>query len=149
LFLHLNRYLMQPQCNYMQASYRMLILTTVQLRGGLDWPTSKLKVGIIDCFEFITSVVIAWLHFILLAVNTLNQGPNHGGGGAIRPLPRDGVWRNSTEIQQSGHAPRSGPEVKNGRNSAEDDAPERLGCGTVKEALFTVAKKDEAPPPLS
>jgi len=27
------------------------------------------------------------------------------------------------------HAPRSGPEVKNGRSSAEDGAPERLGCG--------------------
>jgi len=39
---------------------------------------------------------------------------------------------NSTEIQQSGHAPRSGPEVKNG-SSAKDGAPERLGCGTAKE----------------
>jgi len=42
------------------------------------------------------------------------------------------AWRNSTETQQSGHALRSGPEVKNERRSAEDGAPERLGCGTVK-----------------
>jgi len=41
----------------------------------------------------------------------------------------------STETQQSGHAPRSGPEVKNGRSGAEDGAPERLGCGTVKEEM--------------
>jgi len=46
-----------------------------------------------------------------------------------------GAWRNFTEIQQSGHAPRSGPEVKNGRSSAKDDTPERLRCGTIhKEA---------------
>jgi len=37
-----------------------------------------------------------------------------------------GAWRNSTETQQLGHAPRSGPEVKNG-SSAKDGAPERLG----------------------
>jgi len=58
-----------------------------------------------------------------------------GGGGATRILPRDGGVRNSTETQQSGHAPRSGPQVKNGRSSAEDGAPERIGCGTVKEEV--------------
>jgi len=42
------------------------------------------------------------------------------------------AWRNSTDTQQSGHAPRSGPEVKNGR-SAKDGAPERLRCGTIQE----------------
>jgi len=36
------------------------------------------------------------------------------------PFRGMGAWRNSTETQQSGHAPRSGPEVKNGRSSAED-----------------------------
>jgi len=34
------------------------------------------------------------------------------------PFRGMGAWRNSTETQQSGHAPRSGPEVKNG-SSAE------------------------------
>jgi len=37
-----------------------------------------------------------------------------------------GVWRNSMETQQSGHAPRSGAEVKNRRSSAKDGTPERL-----------------------
>jgi len=44
-----------------------------------------------------------------------------------------GAWRNSTETQHSGHAPRSESEVKNGRSGAEDGTPERLGCETVKE----------------
>jgi len=39
------------------------------------------------------------------------------------------------ETQQSGHASRSGPEVKNGRSSAIDGAPEKLRCGTVKEEV--------------
>jgi len=39
-------------------------------------------------------------------------------GGATRLLSEMGVWRNSTETQQSGHTPRSEPEVKNGRSSA-------------------------------
>jgi len=46
------------------------------------------------------------------------------------PFRGVGAWRNSTETQQSGHPPRSGSEVKNGRSGAEDGAPERLGCGT-------------------
>jgi len=39
----------------------------------------------------------------------------------VLPDPFRGVgeWRNSTETQQSGHAPRSEPEVKNGRSGAE------------------------------
>jgi len=49
------------------------------------------------------------------------------------PFRGIGAWRNSTESQQSGHASRSGLEVKNGISGAEDGAPERLGCGTVKE----------------
>jgi len=48
-----------------------------------------------------------------------------------------GAWRNSTETQQSDHAPRSGPKVKNG-SSAEDGAPERLGYGTVKEEVSQI-----------
>jgi len=31
-----------------------------------------------------------------------------------------------------GHAPRSGPEIKNRIISAKDGAPERLRCGTIK-----------------
>jgi len=53
-------------------------------------------------------------------------------GGATRPLPRDGVWRNSTETQQSEHAPRSGPEVKM-EEAVLKIACRRLRRGIIKE----------------
>jgi len=57
------------------------------------------------------------------------------GGGASRPLPRDGgVEELHTEIQQSGHSERYGPEIKN-RSSAKDGAPERLRCGTIQKEV--------------
>jgi len=34
---------------------------------------------------------------------------------------------------ESGHTPRSGPEVKIGRSSAKDGAPERLRCETIQK----------------
>jgi len=64
--------------------------------------------------------------------------------------------RNSTETQQLGHTPRSGavyreltspfkmapgPEVKNGRSSAKDGVPERLGCGIVKEEVSHILQR--------
>jgi len=52
--------------------------------------------------------------------------------------------KNSTETQQLGHAPRSGPEVKNGRSSAEDGMLERLGCGTVKEEESQILQRVSA-----
>jgi len=55
-----------------------------------------------------------------------------------------GAWRNSTETQQSGHSPRSGPEVKHGRSDAEDGAQERLGCGTVKEEVSQILQRVSA-----
>jgi len=55
-----------------------------------------------------------------------------------------GAWRNSTETQQSGHAPWFGPKVKNGRSSAEDGAPERLGYGTVKEEVSQIQQRVSA-----
>jgi len=54
------------------------------------------------------------------------------------PFRGMGAWRNSTETQQSDHAPRSGPEVKNERSSSDDGMPERLGCGTVKEEVSQI-----------
>jgi len=57
------------------------------------------------------------------------------------PFRGMGAWRNSTEAQQLGHAPRSGPEVKNGRSSAEDGAPERLECGIVKEEVSQILQR--------
>jgi len=40
-------------------------------------------------------------------------------------------WRNSTETQQSGHTPRSGPEVKNGSNGSPSH------CGGAVPAPLT------------
>jgi len=63
-----------------------------------------------------------------------------------------GAWRNSTETQQSDHAPRSGPEVKNGK-STKDGVLERLRCGTVqKEAsqilqMVSAGAARKIPPP--
>jgi len=37
---------------------------------------------------------------------------SNSGGDAARPLPKDGAQRYSAETQQSGHTPRSVPEVK-------------------------------------
>jgi len=52
-----------------------------------------------------------------------------------------GAWRNFTKTQQSGHAPRSGPEVKNGRSGVKDGAPERLGYRTVKEEASQILQR--------
>jgi len=51
-----------------------------------------------------------------------------------------GAWRKSTETQQSGHAQRSGPEVKN-RSGAEDGAP------TVKEEVSEILQRVSAGAP--
>jgi len=61
------------------------------------------------------------------------------GGVLPDPFREMGVWRNSTETL--GHAPRSGPEIKNGRSSAKDGAPERLRCGTVKEVVSHILQR--------
>jgi len=55
-----------------------------------------------------------------------------------------GAWRYSTETQQSGHAPNSGSEVKNGRSRAKDGALEWLGCRTVKEEVNNILQRVSA-----
>jgi len=60
------------------------------------------------------------------------------------PFRGMGVQRNSTETQQSGHAPRSGSEVKNGKSGAEDGAPERTGWETVKEEVSQILQRMSA-----
>jgi len=57
------------------------------------------------------------------------------------PFRGMGVCRNSAEAQQSSHAPRSGPEVKNGRSSAKDGAPVRLRCGTIQEEVSYILQR--------
>jgi len=56
------------------------------------------------------------------------------------PFRGMGAWRNSTEIQQSGHTQRSEPEVENGRNTLKDSAPGcRFRCGIIQEQHFTTS----------
>jgi len=56
-----------------------------------------------------------------------------GGGGATRPLPRNGAVEELHRDPTVWSPPRSGPEVKNGRSSAKDGAPERVRCRTIQE----------------
>jgi len=51
------------------------------------------------------------------------------------PFQGMGKQKNSAETQQSGHAPTSGPEIKDGRSNAKDGAPERLRYGTIQKEL--------------
>jgi len=50
------------------------------------------------------------------------------------------AWKNSMETHQSSHAPRSGPEVKNG-SSAKDGAPERLRFRTIQEEVSQILQR--------
>jgi len=54
------------------------------------------------------------------------------------------AWMNSTETQQSGHTPRSGPEVKNGSSSAKDDTPERFRYGTIQKEVSQILQRVSA-----
>jgi len=45
---------------------------------------------------------------------------------------------------KSGHIPRSGPEVKNGRSGTVDGAPEKLICVTVKEEVSQILQRVSA-----
>jgi len=51
------------------------------------------------------------------------------------------AWKNSTETQRSGLAPRSGPKIKNGRSRAKDGAPETLGYGTIQEEVSQILQR--------
>jgi len=53
-------------------------------------------------------------------------------------------WRNSTETQQLGYAPMSGPEVKNERSSAKDGAPKWLRCETTQEEVSWILQRVSA-----
>jgi len=45
------------------------------------------------------------------------------------------AWKNSAETQQSGHAPRSGTEIKDVRSSVKDGVPERLRCRAIQNEV--------------
>jgi len=70
----------------------------------------KRKTNAIEC-----TACKAWVHkrcWVRGALTRIKDYECCGGGGATRPLPNEGAWRNYTEAQQSGHAPRSGPRSK-------------------------------------
>jgi len=56
-------------------------------------------------------------------------------------LPRDGGVEELYGEPTVGPRPRSRREVKNGRSRAKDDAPERLGCGTVHEEVSEILQR--------
>jgi len=49
------------------------------------------------------------------------------------------VWRNSTDILQTGQTPR--PKVEDGKSSIKDGAPKRLGCKEVKKEMKNSVKR--------
>jgi len=69
-------------------------------------------------------ITIAWSWSLTLVVVVLPD-----------PFRGTGAWRNSTETR---------PEIKNGRSGAKDGAPERLGCGTVKEEVSRILQRVSA-----
>jgi len=60
----------------------------------------------------------------------------------------DGGVKNFTETQQTGHTPRPGPNVKDGRSSAKDGALERLRCRTIEEMTNIFCGDREGGAPL-
>jgi len=54
------------------------------------------------------------------------------GGGAIRLLPRDGGAEELCGDPTVGPRP---PEIKTGRSSAKDFAPERLRCEAIQKEV--------------
>jgi len=65
-----------------------------------------------------------WNKFVLVVVVVL---PN--------PFRGMGAQRNSAETQQLDHAPKSGPDIKIGRSTATDGAPERFRCGVIQKEV--------------
>jgi len=55
-----------------------------------------------------------------------------------------GAWKNFTETQQSGQAPRFGPKVKNERSNAKDGAQERLRYGTIQKEVSQILQRVSA-----
>jgi len=56
----------------------------------------------------------------------------------LNPFQKMRARRNSTETKQSGYVSRSGPEIKNEKNSAKDSTPEKLRCGTDQKDVSQI-----------
>jgi len=82
---------------------------------------------------------------IVFASNTsVIQLDRSDGGGVTRPLPRDEGGRGEIPRRSNSRAiiQKSGPEVKNGKSSSKNGAPERLGCGSIyKEVSWILQVK--------
>jgi len=82
----------------------------------------------------------------MLQIDSKNVKPHNYLVVVVLPDPFQGMrqWRNSMEIQQLGHAPRSRPEVKIGRSSAKNGALERLRYGTIQEEVNQILHRVSA-----
>jgi len=58
------------------------------------------------------------------------------GGGATRPLLRDGGLKELHGDPTVEPRPKAGPKIKSGRNSAKDGAPERRRYGIIQEVDY-------------
>jgi len=61
--------------------------------------------------------------------------------GATRPLHGDGDVEKLHGDAQTGQTPRPEPKVKDGKSSAKDGRPKRLGCMTVKKDMRKILRK--------
>jgi len=66
------------------------------------------------------------------------------GGDATRLLPRDGGIEELYGDPTVGPRPKVWTRGQNGSSGAEDGAPERLGCGTVKEEVNQILQRVSA-----
>jgi len=67
-----------------------------------------------------------------------------GGGGATRPLSRDGGVEELNGDPTVGPRPKVWTRGQKWKSGAEDGAPERLGCGTVKEEVSQILQRVSA-----
>jgi len=71
-------------------------------------------------------------------------GRTPGGGGATRPLLRDGGAKELHGDPTIGPRPNVWTRGQNGKSSTKDGAPERLKCGTVKEEVSQILQRVSA-----
>jgi len=67
-----------------------------------------------------------------------------GGGGATRPLLRDGGVEELHGDRKVGPRPKVWTRGQKGRSSAKDGSPERLGCGTIQEEVSHILQRVSA-----
>jgi len=63
------------------------------------------------------------------------------GGGATRPLPKNGGVEEHHGDSTVGPRPKVCTRGQNGRSSAKDGVPERLKCGTIQEEVSQILQR--------